>query len=267
MHFDACHFFNDHIPFMRRKTMTFTALPTSFDSCGYATELLNVYSTPIALERPDALLFMQVGGQRVAIMKKILKRIRTQLGIGAERPKPGAHLELLLGDFGCGKSHLGYLIKHDCLTGMAGILAAHIQITNECSWQQIMSAILRNLRLSGVQSEVVGDIEISAYRELLRWCGGQPGEVAHLARGAAGALPVEVTVDFARAIAPLGTGTPDASTLLRFLDVWVHQAAGKQALHVMEMVFRLFYQLQQRRLVLIIDEFEAIESLETRRQI
>lgn len=242
-------------------------VPSSSDSCTYASDLLNLYSTPIALERPDALLFMQVGGKRVAIMKQILRRIKTHLGVGSDRPKPGAHLELLLGEFGCGKSHLGYLIKHDCLSGMPGLMVAHVQITNECSWQTTLSAILRNLRLTGVPSEIVADVEVSAYRELLRWCGGQPGEVAHLARNAAGSLPAEVTTDLARSLAPMLSATPDASTFLRFLDAWVHQASGKQAMQVLQMILRMFYQLQQRRLVVIVDEFEAIESLETRRQI
>jgi hypothetical protein len=241
--------------------------PTSGDSCSYATDLLNFYSTPIALERPDALLFMQVGGKRVAIMKQILGRIRAQLGVGCDRPKPGSHMELLLGDFGCGKSHLGYLIKHDCLTGMPDLMVAHVQITNECSWQTILAAILRNLRLTGAPSEIVADVEISAFRELLRWCGGQPGEVAHLARNTTGPLPAEVATDLARSLAPLLSANPDSGMLIRFLDAWVLQAGPKQAMQVLQMILRMFYRLQQRRLVLIIDEFEAIESLETRRQI
>ena len=227
----------------------------------YAQGLLTMFEAPIAADRLDALVYMMVGAARVRTLSDLTSRMKKFLYPNATSPHPGIFWEAVLGEFGAGKSHIGYMLKHNALTMGNNVLVAHVQITGEAHFNGAIAALLRNLRLSGASSMQVYGVELGAFAQIFRWCGSSVQQVQQLCQDAVGNLPPAVGNDFALAVTEAGTGKGQNGSLQRFIEAWVLRADPKEALETFELVMRVFARLKVRRLALIIDEFEAMQSL------
>lgn len=228
----------------------------------YAQSLLTSFETPIASDRLDALVYMMVGSARVRTLSDLTTRMKRFFAIGKNSPHPGIFWEAVLGEFGAGKSHIGYMLKHNALTMGNNVLVAHVQITGEADFNATLAALLRNLRLSGASSVQAYGVDLGAYAQIFRWCGGSAQQVQLLCQSAVGNLPPAVGNDFALAVIEAGTGKGQSGSLQRFIEAWVMRTQPKEALETFELVMRVFARLKVRRLALIIDEFEAMQSLQ-----
>jgi hypothetical protein len=228
----------------------------------YAEEILSVFHSPIASERIDLLLYMTVGGGRLKVLGDLTARLHKLLKIGQPGPVRGIYFEVVTGEFGAGKSHLAYMLKHNALTSEGEILVSHVQITGEAGFPAALAALLRSLRLSGHPSFRAHDIELAAYRRLFEWCGRNPQQLLGLAYQQAGNVSQAAASDFAQAVVEVSRPSPNAGPLQQFFDSWINRAEPKVALECFELVFRLFRALNSQRFLLIIDEFEAIQSLD-----
>jgi hypothetical protein len=104
-------------------------------------------------------------------------------------------------------------------------------------------------------------VELGAFTQVFRWCGSSVQQVQQLCQEAVGNLSPAVGNDFALALTEAGTGRGQNGSLQRFIETWVLRTSPKEALETFELVMRVFARLKVRRLVLIIDEFEAMQSL------
>ena len=243
----------------------FHAIDTSISD--YAAGVLQFFENPIATERMDALLYMTVGSGRVRTLTELTNRMRKHLRPETESPKPGLYFEQVLGEFGSGKSHIGYMLKHNALTLPCECLVSHVQITAQAPFTATLASLLRSLRISTVASVTQRGIELSAYRQLFGWCGKSVAKVAEVAAQAAGNLPDASANDFAHAVTEATRDELNPAPLQRFLHAWIEATEPKAGLEVFEMIMRVFARLGAERLVLIIDEFEAISALDQQRKI
>ncbi len=241
---------------------TLVSPPPLVSIAKYAQSLLTTFDTPIASDRLDGLVYMMVGAARVRTLSDLSSRMRQFLQPGSSASHPGTHWEAVLGEFGSGKSHIGYMLKHNALTMGNNVLVAHVQITGEAQFNAALAAMLRNLRLSGASSQQAYGVELGAYAQIFRWCGSSSQQVQQLCQSAVGNLPAAVGADFAIAVCEAGTGKGGSGSLQRFIDAWVVRSEPRQALDVFEMMMRVFACLKVCRLVIIVDEFEAMQALQ-----
>ena len=228
----------------------------------HAEAILTTYSSPIATESVEALIYMTVGSKRIQLLNALTSRTITKLKIGQNTSLSGVLLDVVLGEYGSGKSHIGYLLKHNALTCGSEMLIAHVQITGEATFSSMLAALLRSIRIAGVPSLLSQDIEISAYRQIFKWCGGDVAKMTEVVKKAAGNISPAAPIDFARAIAEIARPTPNVAVMQQFLQAWINESDPKPALECFEMVFRLFRTLNSDRCLLLVDEFEAIQSIE-----
>jgi len=233
----------------------------------YAQEILNGFSTPIALDRMDSLVYMTVGAGRLKLLNDLTNRMHKHLKLGESKPHSGMYFEVVLGEYGAGKSHLGYMLKHNALTSGSELLVAHVQITGEPQFQAVLASLLRSLRIAGVPSWSDNEIELSAYQKLYQWCGSNGKELFKLADQARGNLRSAAASDFARAVSLCAGPNCNASPMQQFIDAWIRREDSKTALLCFEMIFRLFSTLKSDRCILIVDEFEAMQSAEANERI
>jgi|GEM_PF-3461278 len=236
---------------------------TKHDLQKHASKILEMYSRRIALDDIDGLLYMTVGSQRLKLVADLTRRMNVELQLKQQSTRMrsgGAYLEAVLGDFGCGKSHIGYLLQHNALCAEAEVLVARCQMTGEMTFSLLLAAILRSLRVSGSESIESHDIEISAYRKLTEWAGGGEQDLTELIRGQLLNLPQAVATALSNALKAVARPQPDAAPLQEFLSTWVERSEPRVALAVFEQILRLFSRVQVTRVCLIIDEFEALSA-------
>ncbi len=230
----------------------------------YANAIKDTYATPIALDRLEPLVCMTVGAGRIKLVNDLYNRICVSTGC-ADAGKPptfGMRMEAVTGEFGSGKSHIGYMLKQNLLSVDEEILLAHVQITGAAQFQASISGILRALQLSGQPSFCVNGVELSAYRQLFQWYGGSQQQVFSAVQNLLGNLPERAGRDFAHGILNVSDADASAAALQQFFDAWVTTAeTPRQAIEVLLFVLRLFVGVSVCRLVLIVDEFEAIQHL------
>lgn len=229
----------------------------------YANAIKDTYATPIALDRLEPLVCMTVGAERIKLVNDLYMRICMCLGCsGVEKaPTFGMRMESVTGEFGAGKSHIGYMLKQNMLSAEEDVLVAHVQITGAAQFQHCIGSVLRSLQLSHRASCSVNGVELSAYRQLFQWYGSSEQQIFMAAQGLLGNLPEGVGRDFARGILDVANARTNASTLQQFFDAWVASATPRAAIEVLLFILRLFVGVRVNRLVLIIDEFEAIQHL------
>jgi hypothetical protein len=203
---------------------------------------------------------MTVGAQRLRMLHDLTRQMHKHLRIGGDRKARGVFFHAVLGDFGSGKSHIGYLLKHDALTCGEELLVTHVQITGESRFPGILAALLRALRVAG-ESPLSGQgIELSAYRKLYDWTGRNEREFRNIIRGNMGNVQVSAANDFAQAVLHACRPVPEAIPMQQFIESWVARSQPKESLEVFEMIFRVFNFLKSDRCLMVIDEFEAIQS-------
>ena len=239
------------------------------NSGAYAEDVLNIFDRRIALERPDAMLFMTVGGGRLRLLRNLTKNMVNHLRPGERAPKPGLCFEGVLGAYGSGKSHLALMLKHNAFTCGSEVLVAHVAITNEGKFSSVLAAILRSVRMAGEPSRRAQDVEVSAYRMMWEWAGHSHADLLQVAREGIGNLPMTAAADFVDAVEACAADTPDSTLMQRFIDAWVDNVGGKEAKYAFEMVLRVFNRLRSKRFLIIIDEFEAFQAFseEDQRQV
>lgn len=236
---------------------------TKVDLQSHSSNILEMYDRRIALDDIDGLLYMTVGSQRLKLVADLTRRMNEELQLNQQNQRMrngGAYLEAVLGDFGCGKSHIGYLLQHNALCAKQEVLVARCQMTGEMSFSLLLAAILRSLRLSQSEALESHNIELSAYRKLTEWAGGGEHELTELIRGQLLNLPQEVPIALSNALKAVARPKPDAAPLQDFLSTWVERSEPRVALAVFEQVLRLFARVQVTRVCLIIDEFEALSA-------
>lgn len=234
----------------------------------YAREVLRVYSSRIAQDRLDALLYMTVGAGRFRLLNQLVSTMHDFLSLDGNNGTPrGAYLEVVLGEFGAGKSHIGYMHKHSALTCGHELMVAHAQITGEARFPSMLGALLRTLRIAGVESLRMFDIELSAYVKMVEWVGGSRRTLEEFLLGRLGNMSRGIVNDLVAALWALQEPNRDASALQMFIDAWVAKADPKTALQTFEFIMATFSELKCDRCSLLIDEFEALESLTREEQL
>jgi len=233
-----------------------------------ARRILSAFDSPVSGEDDDALLYMTVGMARVRLLQQMTRSIRRRLRLAEpERLPRGMHFDLVTGDFGSGKSHLAHMLKCDLVSEEGHLVVGHVQITGEASFPATLGKLLRSLRISRTTSRIGGDLETSIWRVIHQWCGARDDllEAEHAA--CLGNLPPVVAADFARAVADAARPAPDPAAMQSFVERWIQRADNKQALEVFESILRLFRRLQLGRVVLLVDEFEAVQATDAQSRI
>jgi len=247
-------------------------MPYASAITNYANAIIGNYTNaPIALDRLDPLVCMTVGAGRIKLLNDIYSRVCTTLSCGGAGGNPafGMKMEAITGEYGAGKSHIGYMLKQNVLSVGEDVLIAHVQITGAARFQEALASILRALQVSNAPSLTVNGVEVGAYRRLFDWYSHSELAIFNAVRDFCGNLPVAAARDFARGVLDASSGATNATVLQLALDAWVAKAEPRAALEMFLLVMRLFIGVGACRLVLIIDEFEAIQHLpaHTRRAI
>ena len=243
-------------------------MPLKSAITNYANAILSTYATPIALDRLEPIVCMTVGAGRIKLLNDLYSRICHSLACGGVEGDPsfGMRMEAITGEFGAGKSHIGYMLKQNVLSVMEEVLVAHVQITGAARFQESLASILRSLQISGQHSYVANGVEVSAYRQLFAWYGNGEQGVYQSARGLCGNLSDSAARYFARAVMNVARDPNNSANLQQIFDAWVANVEPRAALEMFMLVMRLFVGVRVSRLVLIIDEFEAIQHLPSNEQ-
>lgn len=238
-------------------------MPLKSAIADYAGAITATYATPIALDRLEPLVCMTVGAERIITLNRLYGRICNYLGCcGAHKePTAGARMEALTGEFGSGKSHLGYMLKRNLLSSEEDVLLAHVQITGAARFQDCIAQILRSLQIARAPSYTINGTEISAYRQLFRWYGNSTQQLFQNIHESMGNLPESLAGPLVDAFARLSDSTPDAGPLQQFFNDWILARSPRDAIEVLLFILRLFARVRVNRCALIIDEFEAIQHL------
>jgi len=225
----------------------------------YARMILKTFESPVASgAKMDAMLYMTVGSERIQLVHKVTKRYRTLLDMGRENRTPRVVMDAVLGHFGTGKSHMGFLLKHDGLTcGQEELLVSHHQISGDSHFSSIIAGWLRNLRLAGVPSIVDNGVDLSAYMKLVKWCGND-SNLRNVIIGNSGKLEPALVQDLHIALRMLGQRTPISSGIFQFIENWVVKSPPEQAREVFKTILSIFCFLKCERLLLFLDEFEQL---------
>ena len=238
-------------------------MPLKSAIASYANAIINTYTTPIALDRLEPIVCMTVGAGRIKLINDLYSRICGALACGGAGGSPsfGIRMEAITGDFGEGKSHIGYMLRQNIFSVEEDVLIAHVQITGAARFQDTLASILRALQLSHRTPFSANGVEVSAYRQLFQWYGHSEQGVFNAARSFLGNLPEAAARDLARGVLDLAGDTTNASTLQLTLDAWVAKAEPRAAIEMFLLVLRLFVGVRVSRIVLIVDEFEAIQHV------
>ena len=234
----------------------------------FAEEILRTYETRIAQDWIDGLLFMSTAGSRIQVCHGIKERIRTALQVDdGRKPKyAGIHAEGVLGDFGSGKSHMAFLIRHDLVNMGSQCIILHCQMTAERRFSQVLAKLLRSARLSGVPSVLESGIELSAFLKLadaLRLSITVNLPIAEqIVRSFSGGLPAAFARDFVAALAGGKHGASRATVLVEFIDRWIAKEPSRPALEAFEAILATFQAIEiAPRCLIVLDELEALESV------
>ena len=231
--------------------------------CEFAKELLKVYQARVAQDWVEGLIFMSTSGGRVDILTKTFTRVHDFLSL--DRPEPeysGASMEAVVGEFGSGKSHLGYLMKYHFLSVAENTLVIHCQMTGDRTVGQVLARALQNLWLSGHDSQRASGVEMSAYAKLYNIFAGEPWVretmVARTAKGYLRKLPPAFAEDFSTTVF-----SNNAHTMSEFLTEWVAKESDLNAVEAFETILGVLARCGvAKRVVFVLDEIEAVSVLD-----
>lgn len=236
----------------------------TFSFTEFAEELLQVYQSRVAQDWVDGLAFMSTAGGRVDLLKKVQDRTADFLALGNPQPDySGASIEAIIGEFGSGKSHLGFLLKYHFISTAPKTLVMHCQMTGDRSVGEVWARALQNLWLSQGGSRIESGIEMSGYDALRKALANEPPPRAK-------ARLVEVTRKFLRKLDPsfaqdFATAllSGNASLLSEFLTAWIAKEEPLLANEGLQAILGVFNHMGLAgRLVFLLDEVEALESLD-----
>jgi len=238
-------------------------MPLNSAIANYAKAIINTCATPIALDRLEPIVCMTVGAERIQLLNALYSRICVALACGGAGGAPacGIRMEAVTGEFGSGKSHIGYMLKQNIHSVEEDALFAHVQITGAARFQDTLASILRSLQISRRPPFTANGVEVGAYRQLFQWYGHSELAVFNAARSFLGNLPEAAARDFARGVLDLAGGAANASVLQSALDAWVARAEPRAAIEMFLLVLRLFAGVRVNRIVLMVDEFEAVQHV------
>lgn len=236
----------------------------TFSFTEFAEELLQVYQSRVAQDWVDGLAFMSTAGGRVDLLKKVQDRTATFLSLNNPQPDyAGASIEAIIGEFGSGKSHLGFLLKYHFISTAPKTLVMHCQMTGDRSVGEVWARALQNLWLSQCGSRIESGIEMSGFDALRNTLSKEPPPRAK-------ARLVEVTRKFLRKLDPtfaqdFATAllSGNASLLSEFLTAWIAKEEPLLANEALQAILGVFNHMGLAgRLVFLLDEVEALESLD-----
>jgi|APTNR8051073442_1049403.scaffolds.fasta_scaffold01677_6 hypothetical protein len=241
----------------------------TFSFSEFAEELLQVYQSRVAQDWVDGLVFMSTAGGRVDLLKKVQDRASAFLALDSPQPSyTGAAIEAVVGEFGSGKSHIGFLLKYHFISCAPKTLVIHCQMTGDRSIGEVWSRALQNLWLSEKSSRLSSGVEMSAYDEVKAIFAKEPAtaasaKVAQTVRKYLRKLDPAFATDFATALL-----SPNASLLSEFLTVWVAKEEPLVANEALQAILGVFTTLGiAGRVVFLLDEVEALESLDRKEQL
>lgn len=195
----------------------------------YASGVLDLFERPTAQKRVDALLYMTVGAARIKIVHDVTLRMRDHLRVGDRMAAPsGLLFEGILGDFGLGKIHIGYLLNHNELTSGTEMLVSHVHITGEAGFQRELACILRSMRIAGHTSSRSFDIELSTFIKLYDWAGKNPKALRDVSVSLVGNLPPIAATDFADSIVHAVQNNWNGTMVQNYIENWVARATPKR---------------------------------------
>ena len=234
----------------------------------YANAILSTYATPIALDRLEPIICMTVGAGRIKLLGDLYARVCNALACGGAGGVPayGIRMEAVTGEFGAGKSHIGYMLKQNVLSAEEEVLLSHVQITGAARFQDSLASILRSLQISSQPSYSANGVEVGAYRQLFAWYGNSEQGLYQSARNMCGNISDSAARYIARAVMNIARDAGNSANLQQIFAKWVSDVEPRAALEMFMLFMRLFVGVRVCRLVLIIDEFEAIQHLHAAEQ-
>jgi len=229
----------------------------------FAGELLKVYQARVAQDWVDGLIFMSTSGGRVDLLRNTINRVQDFLSL--DRPEPeytGASIEAILGEFGSGKSHIGFLLKYHFLSATENTLVIQCQMTGDHTMGQAMARALQNLWLSGHDSQKASGVEMSAYSKLYNTFAGEPWVretmVSRTAKSYLRKLPAAFADDFSTAVF-----SNNAHTMSEFINEWIAKESDRNAIEGFETILGVLARCGvAKRVIFILDEFESLQVLE-----
>ncbi|MBK8036877.1 MAG: hypothetical protein IPK22_07025 [Verrucomicrobiaceae bacterium] len=236
----------------------------TFSFTEFAEELLQVYQSRVAQDWVDGLAFMSTAGGRVDLLKKVQDRTATFLSLSDPQPNySGASIEAIIGEFGSGKSHLGFLLKYHFISTAPKTLVMHCQMTGDRSVGEVWARALQNLWLSQCGSRIESGIEMSGFDALRNALAKEPpprakARLVEVMRKFMRKLDPTFAQDFATALL-----SGNASLLSEFLTAWIAKEEPLLANEALQVILGVFNHMGLAgRLVFLLDEVEALESLD-----